>query len=730
MRIRVGKNIFFKITVNRLNDEPEDFTDARNVKLTINRKYSSYQVSPPLTIHDNIIEFEFVGGGNATSGQYEIHLYYEKLNEASVTGIDKFYLDFCNAFILVDLTCKEDTGFESESPSINLKGIIERNRDGKDGVTPRIDPETKRWMIGIEDTGIVAEGKDGFTPSIGENGNWWIGDVDTGKPSRGKSFEYSDFTEEEIHELQEPARAMIDALDTLDKAVTANEQQRIYNEVTRVSSENTRKESENLRREAENTRASNEEARKNAETGRASAEDNRVKAEQSRVESESNRVKAETLRVEKENERQTAENTRDTNEQSRKEAETNRVTAEEGRVTEFNRLKSESETATLNATTQANYAKEQGDNVAGTVNEIKTAHSSLLTRVNDYMYDMSGLLGKLAVKGAVGADEKQVTDGSYYDVNGNLVPSISGEYAYQKLTVDPSKVYELNILFTGGNVSTLVLFDENDNVIHNSPRVAVSGNFVFTGITSIGITFDKNNESRYVIRSSDIQDLTTVLNTQQGNRALYVAAGAVYNRNTGFYELNGLTDITEEEMKVIYAQTNGMDYVENMREVFSALKFRTNLGFNVIRRGTGHNFNLRDAFRGNSNLEVLRLGNDNNDNWYLECNEITNFTYNCFKLKKIIGYIQYVSIVDINIVGNYLLEEIRFKNIKANLMIKDSPLISLESLQYLITKAANTSPITVTVHADVYAKIQDEGQVDWHALIETAAAKQITFATA
>ncbi|RGY21350.1 hypothetical protein DXA50_00405 [Butyricimonas virosa] len=316
MRIRVGKNIFFKLTVNRLNDEPEDFTDARNVRLTINRKYSSYQVSPPLTIHDNIIEFEFVGGGNATSGQYEIHLYYEKLNEASVTGIDKFYLDFCNAFILVDLTCKEDAGFESESPSINLRGVIERNRDGKDGVTPRIDPETKHWMIGIEDTGIVAEGKDGLTPFIGENGNWWIGDVDTGKPSRGKAFEYSDFTEEQIEELQEPARAMIEALDTLDKAVTANEKLRIENEVTRVSSENDREESENLRREAENTRASNEETRETAETGRASAEDNRVKAEQSRVEAENNRVKAENTRVEKENERQTAENTRDTNEQS------------------------------------------------------------------------------------------------------------------------------------------------------------------------------------------------------------------------------------------------------------------------------------------------------------------------------------------------------------------------------------------------------------------------------
>lgn len=615
MRIRVGKNIFFKITVNRLNDEPEDFTDARNVKLTINRKYSSYQVSPPLTIHDNIIEFEFVGGGNATSGQYEVHLYYEKLNEASVTGVDKFYLDFCNAFILVDLTCKEDTGFESESPSINLKGIIERNRDGKDGVTPSIDPETKRWMIGIEDTGVVAEGKDGLTPFIGENGNWWIGDVDTGKPSRGKAFEYSDFTEEQIKELQEPARAMIDALDTLDKAATANEQQRINNENTRVSSENARKESENLRREAENTRASNEEARETAETGRASAEDNRVKAEQSRVETENNRVTAENTRVEKENERQTAENTRDTNEQSRKEAETNRVKAEEGRVTEFNRLKSESETATQNATNQADYAKQQGDNVAGTVNEIKTAQDELTTSINN---------------------------------------------------------------------------------------------------------------------------LTTVLNTQQGNRALYVAAGAVYNEKTGFYELNGLTDITEEEMRTIYLQTHVMDKLSSYYNIFASSTFRTNLGFNIgITQTNGRNVGFRESFFFNQKLEVLRLsfGNDINETRMIRTSDMFYAFHGCKKLKRIISPIYVYDIknklyFDHTFSQCILLETALLYKLYASISFSDSPLLSLESLQYMITNAANTSPITVTVHADVYAKIQDESQADWHALIEAATAKQITFATA
>lgn len=360
---------------------------------------------------------------------------------------------------------------------------------------------------------------------------------------------------------------------------------------------------------------------------------------------------------------------------------------------------------------------------------VSKQYQLITTRLNDYMYDMSGLLGKLAVKGAVGADEKQVTDGSYYDVNGNLVPSTSGGYAYQKLTVDPSKVYELNILFTGGNVSTLVLFDENDNVIHNSPRVAVSGNFVFTGITSIGITFDKNNESKYVIRSFDIQDLTTVLNTQQGNRALYVAAGAVYNEQTGFYELNGLTDITEEQMREIYTVCGGNPVINNLIERYYASSIRTNIPFRVS-IGTNNNPVRINSFLANcGRLEVFQTSLNNGT---LTLGSCTSLFYNCRSLIRVNGVIDVYNSDSYTqmFLGCMKLESINVRRIKRDISFSDSPLISLESLQYLITNAANTSPITVTVHADVYAKIQDEGQVDWHALIETAAAKQITFATA
>lgn len=47
---------------------------------------------------------------------------------------------------------------------------------GLPGVTPHIGPNGN-WFIGDWDTGVLAEGQN---PYIGENGHWWVGDTDTG----------------------------------------------------------------------------------------------------------------------------------------------------------------------------------------------------------------------------------------------------------------------------------------------------------------------------------------------------------------------------------------------------------------------------------------------------------------------------------------------------------------------------------------------------------------------
>jgi hypothetical protein len=59
---------------------------------------------------------------------------------------------------------------------------------GADGVSPAIG-DNGNWWIGDTDTGVSptgtsgadgADGADGVSPTIGDNGNWWIGSTDTG----------------------------------------------------------------------------------------------------------------------------------------------------------------------------------------------------------------------------------------------------------------------------------------------------------------------------------------------------------------------------------------------------------------------------------------------------------------------------------------------------------------------------------------------------------------------
>jgi len=61
---------------------------------------------------------------------------------------------------------------------------------------PYIDETSKHWIAwDVEnedwyDTGVSAKGENGISPHIGANGNWWIGDVDTGVPASGTSNDH------------------------------------------------------------------------------------------------------------------------------------------------------------------------------------------------------------------------------------------------------------------------------------------------------------------------------------------------------------------------------------------------------------------------------------------------------------------------------------------------------------------------------------------------------------
>ena len=76
-----------------------------------------------------------------------------------------------------------------------------------DGTTPSIG-DNGNWYLGSHDTGKPSQGNpgtdgrdgtdgmNGITPVIGSNGNWYLGDNDTGKPSRGEKGEKGDTGED------------------------------------------------------------------------------------------------------------------------------------------------------------------------------------------------------------------------------------------------------------------------------------------------------------------------------------------------------------------------------------------------------------------------------------------------------------------------------------------------------------------------------------------------------
>lgn len=360
---------------------------------------------------------------------------------------------------------------------------------------------------------------------------------------------------------------------------------------------------------------------------------------------------------------------------------------------------------------------------------VSKQYQLITTRLNDYMYDMSGLLGKLAVRDGTGTDLKNLQQGHVFNINGELV---GNQGFYQYINIEDTKIYYLKLLDSGLANYELCLFDHNDKLI-KSIGDPTNGYFIFVGVAKIGVcSGSESSANAMIIKSFDIQDLTTVLNTQQGNRALYVAAGAVYNQNTGFYELNGLTDITEEEMRTIYLQTHYVTRQPDLSGVFAnANNIRTNYPFKID--GGYKQVLCHATFTGCTNIEVVAFTKSINNVFY--STRVNYLFQHCRKLKEVIGIIRTDYADSSEKYKNMFyqctsLVRVSLRGVKYDISFSDSPLISLESLQFMITNAANTSPIIVTVHADVYAKIQDETQTEWHALIASAQEKNITFATA
>lgn len=217
---------------------------------------------------------------------------------------------------------------------------------------------------------------------------------------------------------------------------------------------------------------------------------------------------------------------------------------------------------------------------------------------------------------------------------------------------------------------------------------------------------------------------------------MYELAGAVWNASTGFWELNELTDLTTGEMQLIYQEAHLQGSGVDMPGYFAASNSRTNIGLNSgsVTTSLERTFYARVQY---ITVKVVRSG-------LLWCSNINQCFYQCRNLETVIGVIRIAfanAVPATTFFECFKLKTISLQNLSQNISFPDSPLLSLESLQYMVNNASNTSAITITVHADVYAKLTgnttnsaaaaltEEELAQWQQVCADAAAKNISFAT-
>lgn len=180
--------------------------------------------------------------------------------------------------------------------------------------------------------------------------------------------------------------------------------------------------------------------------------------------------------------------------------------------------------------------------------------------------------------------------------------------------------------------------------------------------------------------------------------------------------LNGLWLTYAEAVEVYVSWHKGV----HQNEALAKFAVRTNMPFR-----TQWNSVLERYAQGNVTVEVLYLP------MVLVGNQCMQAFYGCANLRKVYGLSHLRTNIDsTTFQGCSKLEYVGITHLRGNLDLRWSPLLDAESLRFIVSNAVNPSAITITVHAEVYAKLTDPALAEWSGLIADAAAKNITFITA
>lgn len=189
----------------------------------------------------------------------------------------------------------------------------------------------------------------------------------------------------------------------------------------------------------------------------------------------------------------------------------------------------------------------------------------------------------------------------------------------------------------------------------------------------------------------------------------YETIGAVYNAATKMWEMMGIIDLSNADVRKVFA-------LGPLTDLGNAPLGNNKYGYrvNAPRKGpsnTVSEISMRYLAVENPTIEVINLTNTptigyiKNYESVLSPTSIENAFSGCTSLQAIYGRISFVNCkASSNAFAQCrALKRVRLQKLNRSISLSASPLLDKESLLYMIQQAAPTSPITITVHADVYA---------------------------
>lgn len=361
--------------------------------------------------------------------------------------------------------------------------------------------------------------------------------------------------------------------------------------------------------------------------------------------------------------------------------------------------------------------------------------------------------GNVYLRTGNAASKEELQSGNSWDLWGTLQQNIevgqttslddyidNGVYSGVYM-VSPTQL-ETFVLVVINNYAVAASMGEERNISQFKYALNIDGNFSYK--TRTGRGEDEMDWGNWVdlgaASTTDIQDgaitaqkLSNDVREKVYNpmQQLFIAAGAEYNgsgvdvtktapwgetvtHKAGHYYLNGLGDITEEQMVKIYNRGNFND--ADIAPFSDSYSHANNIRTNLPRVGRW-NGNLQTYLSlSNKRIEVLTLHVAK-----FSVSEICNVTFS--NAESLFTGSSALSVIDTRcrlVSSNWSgsafkdclsLKEVRVEKLENNLVFAQSSQLSKASVLFAIEKAIPTAPISITLHPEAYARLADDADI-------------------